>query len=115
MKRSLLSCVVLLAACDPHALQRRETALRPWVGQSEAALVRYFGVPARTIAADGHHFLAYVEADAAIVPPSPTWYPYGFGPNWTFPAQVVQQSCEATFEVVDGRVAGFTLRGNACG
>jgi hypothetical protein len=119
MKRAVFACLacltLLLGACDPYALQRRVAALRPWVGRSEAELVRYFGVPARTIDANGHRFLAYVESDTSIQPPFPTWYPYGFGPDATFPAQVVQYTCETTFEIAGGHVAGFTLRGNACG
>lgn len=38
--------------------------------------------------------------------------PYGFG---GFPAQVVEYSCETTFQIVQDRVLSFTFRGNACG
>lgn len=115
MKRTLILAATVLAACDPYALQRREAALQPWVGQSEAALVRYFGVPSRTIEANGHRFLAYEQGTTTIVPSFPAWYPYGFGPGWSGPSDVVQEVCETTFEVASGRVTGFTLRGNACG
>ncbi len=102
----------------PYALQRRQAALAVWVGQSEADLVRRFGVPARTYEAAGRRFLAYDEGSTQIVPAFEPGYPYGFG--WQgygggFPSEVVQRVCETTFEVAGGRVAGYSLRGNACG
>ena len=121
MKRATLVALLLLSACDPYALQRRQAALAAYVGQSEADLVRSFGVPTRSFDAGGHRFLAYDQGSVDIVPPLYPWRPYGWGGGFgygyggDFPAQVVQRTCETTFEVAGGRVIGFSLRGNACG
>ncbi len=120
MKRALLIALLLLSACDPYALQRREAALAGYVGQSETDLVRAFGVPTRVYEAGGHRFLAYDQGSVDILPPLYPWRPYGwggfgYGYGGDFPPQVVQRVCETTFEVAAGRVIGFTLRGNACG
>jgi hypothetical protein len=116
MNRAALATLLLLTACDPHALQRREAALSAYVGYSEPDLVRSLGVPTRSFAAGGHRFLAYEQSSVQIEPPLDPWRPWGFGWGYGggFPAQVVQWTCETTFEVDAGRVVGFTLRGNAC-
>ncbi len=122
MTRSLLAALLLLlAACDPYALQRRQAEAARFVGASEADLVRQLGVPTRSFEAGGRRFLAYDQGHTDIVPPLYPWRPawpyggFGFGYGGDFPAQVVQDVCETTFEVAAGRVTGFTLRGNACG
>ncbi len=119
---TMLLPLLLVAACDPYALQRREATLAAYVGDSETDIVRIFGVPTRTYEAGGHRFLAYDQGSVDIVPPLNSWQPWGWGwggPGWGygggFPAQVVQRLCETTFEVAGGRVIGFNLRGNACG
>ena len=117
MKRAaLLSVLLLLAACDPYALQRREAALSAYVGMSESDLVRSFGVPTRTFETGGRRFLAYDEGSVNIIPGGPyAWRPWGWGYyGGAFPPQVVQTFCETTFEVANGKVVGFSLRGNAC-
>ena len=117
MKNALLLPVLLAASCDPYALQRRQAADAALVGRSETDLVRTLGVPTRTATAGGHRFLAYDEVQTDIGPPLYPWRPWAFGSGYggDFPAQVMQYVCETTFEIVDERVAGYTLRGNACG
>ncbi len=112
----LAGCASGLAGCA-NGLAEREAFLRTLVGMNEADLVRTLGVPTRTAEAEGHRFLAYRESRVDIVPGAPmgfwAWHgglAYGGG----LPPEVVQRTCETTFEVVDGRVAGCTLRGNAC-
>ena len=116
MRRAAFAALMLLTACDPYALQRRQAALAGYVGHSEAELVRSMGVPTRTAEAGGHRFLAYDQGSTEIVPPLEPWRPWGLGWGYGggFPAQVVQHSCETTFEVVSGRVVGFSLRGDTC-
>jgi hypothetical protein len=123
MTRALaIGLLVALAACDPYALKRREALDQSFVGAGEADLVRLLGVPSRTIVVGDHRFLAYDEQRTEIQPPLYPWQPWGwgygpgFGPGFGgLPSQVIHYTCETTFEVADGRVIGFTLRGNACG
>jgi hypothetical protein len=108
--------VPLLAGCADRLAERR-AYLATLVGTSEADLVRTLGVPTRTVEAEGHRFLAYTESREELIPGGPMG-PWGWRGGWAYggvPAEVVQRVCETTFEVIDGRVRGFTLRGNACG
>jgi hypothetical protein len=89
------------------------------VGQSEADLVRQMGVPVRSFETDGHRFLAYLTRRVDVTPGSGVWAP--FWARWQAPygpdaaPEVVDYTCETTFEITGGKVQSFTLRGNACG
>ncbi len=98
--------------------------LQPYVGQPEAVLVQGLGVPNRTITTAGVTFLAYDWQSSTVIAGDPGafgwgWGWGGFGPwggGWGTPATVVTTGCEATFQLTPAdTVAGFTLRGNACG
>jgi hypothetical protein len=116
MRARILAVLLLLSACA-GGLAARRAALAPLVGQSEADLVRALGVPTRSFDSGGHRFLEYEARDVSIIPGLPG---HGFGPwgSWGYygamPPQVVERVCDTTFEVANGRVASFTLRGNAC-
>ncbi len=133
MKRTtilLAATALLLSACASHSLERRQALLAPLVGQSEADLVRQLGVPSRTLETDGHRFLAYTERRAEVIPAASGFvgapFPFrgfggfgGFGgfddfEGTSFPPALIQHVCETTFEIVAGRVAGFSLRGDDC-
>ena len=130
MRRRATNCwiaaaaLVAIAGCayDPAV---RTARLQPFIGQSVAVLVANLGVPSRTYETAGVQFLAYTEHRADYLPATPGYgygggyggpygpnVPYGFG---GFPAQVVEYSCETTFQIVQDRVLSFTFRGNACG
>ena len=116
--RLCLVLLTLLAGCASFADQRaaREAELASYIGQSEADLVRSLGVPSRTLNTDGHRFLAYLDRRVDFVPGYSPFRPYrfGFGYGPAFPPQAIERSCETTFEIADGKVASFALRGNAC-
>jgi hypothetical protein len=106
----------LLAGCV-NQLAAREARLRQLIGQPEAALMQQMGVPNRVYETSGVKYLAYDEQRIDVVPGFPTYNPYFFN-GWYgggFPPQVVDLRCETTFEVADGTVRSFNLRGNACG
>lgn len=127
---ALLSLIVLTAcATGPD----RVTVLNGLVGQSETEVVRTLGVPSRSYDTEGRRFIAYRE-ERAQVEGGPLFFgggyygrgfgygsgfSAGFGPSFGygggFPVEVIPRVCETTFEVVAGRVAGWSLRGNACG
>lgn len=82
-----------------------EARMGQYVGKSEADLVAALGVPVRSFQVGNRSFVQYerrfVTADA--------------GPGWGWGGVSVQTwDCATTFEVVDGRVASFTSRGNDC-
>jgi hypothetical protein len=114
MRSVLLPALLVGAAGCVDGLAARQAYLNRFVGQPEAVLVQQMGVPTRTYATAGTKFLAYDERRVDVIPAFPA---YGFFNGWYggFPPQVVDLQCETTFEVTDGTVKSFTLRGNACG
>lgn len=113
----IFCATVTMAACAWHGLEERQAFLAQFVGQSETKLVQAFGVPSRSIETGGHRFLAYIERRLDMLPgtyggPWSPWWGGGFG---GFPPEVVERRCETTFELTEGIVRGFALRGNACG
>ncbi|MCW3477429.1 hypothetical protein [Limobrevibacterium gyesilva] len=120
--RLLLAALIvassLLAGCA-NMLAQRQAFLSQFIGRPEADLVRELGVPTRSFDTSGRRFLAYVDRRVELLPPPPMWGPWGpwgrFGYYGGFPAEVVELVCETTFEIADGTVRSFSLRGNACG
>ncbi len=120
--RSILPvlCAAMLAACAPAF--DRPAFLAGFVGQPDTEVVRRLGVPSRTYEADGHRFLAYAEHRSEILSTGTGFGGFDqfgafgyFGPGLGFSsAEVIDRTCETTFEVVNGRVANWSLRGNAC-
>ncbi|MCQ8279043.1 hypothetical protein NFI95_11350 [Acetobacteraceae bacterium KSS8] len=133
--RSILFLFPLLAVAGcavPSAEQRR--ALDSMIGRSETDLLRTYGVPTRTFSTNGHTFLAYVQNETSFSPGTPGWGGWGWGGGWGgwgggwgpgwggwgggwgggFPPSYYQSSCATTFEVNNGVVAGWTLRGDGC-
>ncbi len=82
----------------------RRAVLNPLIGHPEADAVRVLGVPNRSLDTDGRRFLAYVDSWGA---------PYGAYGYDTSPDFYVW-TCETTLEIVQGKVASYVLRGNAC-
>lgn len=67
----------------------------------------------------GHRFLAYAEHRSEILSTGTGFGGFGefgyFGPSLGFSSsEVIDRTCETTFEVVNGRVENWSLRGNAC-
>jgi len=113
---ALLLLLPLLGGCV-NMLAERQAALGQYVGQTEADLVRGLGVPSRTFDTDGRHFLAYTDRSVQVVPgfaPYYGWGRYGGIYGGGYPPDVIERICETTFEVAQGKVVSFTLRGNAC-
>jgi hypothetical protein len=104
----------LLAGCTDQ-LAARQTYLSQLIGQPESAVVQAMGVPTRNFETGGVTYLAYNEHRIDFIPGPPTFAPWYYGGYGAFPPQVVQLNCETTFEVADGKIRSFKLRGNACG
>lgn len=121
MRMLALAVALLVTACAPH-LDRR-VYLSSLVGVPEAEVVRQIGVPTRTYETSGHKFLAYTEQRADYIAGGPFFFGGGFGGGFygprfgyaAFPPQVIERVCETTFDIAEGRVLTWSLRGNACG
>jgi len=116
---------LVLAGCASSGRPELEARLGELMSIPEAELVRRVGVPARVHEAEGRRFLAYVELwpDVAYTPWTSIGIGHfgrgggigmGMGSSFGSP-QFIDRYCEATFEVAEGRVAGFALRGSSCG
>jgi len=106
----LAGCALPVACADETAA--RMAALNHLVGQPEQALLQTMGVPTRSYDADGTKYLAYDERRVDLIPGVPgvgIWHAGGI------PPQEIERWCETTFQVAQGVVRSFTLRGNACG
>lgn len=115
MRRAVLMLLTGLLAGCVNQLAAREAYLSKFVGQPDSAVVQAMGVPTRTYETGGVKYLAYDEHRVDLIPATPTYGPYYLGWYNAFPPQVIQLDCETTFEVVEGKVRSFNLRGNACG
>jgi hypothetical protein len=116
MRRAILLVLAGLMAGCADQLAARQAYLSQFVGQPEGVVVQQLGVPSRSFETGGVRYLAYNDRRIDIIPTFPSYSPfftgwYGAG----FPPQVVDLQCETTFEVADGTVKAFSLRGNACG
>jgi len=123
MRRVVLVLPLLLAGCTQGpSLQSRMAA---YIGAPEDKLVQALGVPDKHITVNGVQYLAYVQGHAQVMPSDfamggPYWGPY-WGPHYGpyyyagLPQDVQVWSCEITFTLKDGKVTGFTLKGNDCG
>lgn len=119
-----IGAALALGACAVHPDPARVASLNALVGKPETDLVRAMGVPSRTYDAGGHRFLAYRQSRIETIPGDPGWgpwgYPWGWGGGWGgwgwggFPPEIVQRDCETTFDLLNGVVQAWTLRGNAC-
>ena len=110
--RCVLLAALMLAGCV-NELAQRQAFLATLIGKSETDLVRTMGVPTGSFETGGHRFLAYLEVWTDYYPATPG--PWGWYWGGGFPAEVIQRACNTTFELNDGRVIGYTLRGNGCG
>lgn len=119
MRRAMIALLLVVGGCANHLVARR-AYLNSLVGESELQLVRQMGVPTRSFALDGEKFLAYDHRWLEFAPgfyAGPPWWGPGWGPwGWgASPPLLVQRGCETTFEIIDGKVASYSLRGDSCG
>ena len=108
---AVLACCALVTACADD-LAPRMAALNHLVGQPEQTLLQTMGVPTRSYDANGEKFLAYDERRVDIISGTPG---VGIWRAGAMPPQSIELWCETTFQVAQGTVRSYTVRGNACG
>ncbi|MEO3474103.1 hypothetical protein AAFN86_19705 [Roseomonas sp. CAU 1739] len=96
--------VLLLQGCATRS--GFEARMGQYVGRSEADLVAALGVPVRSFQVGNRSFVQY-ERRLITADRGPGW-------GWGGGVDVQTWDCATTFEIVDGRVASFTSRGNDC-
>lgn len=116
---SLVFMTLLLSACATEpSYQMKLSAME---GLDELTLIRRWGTPEQVYESNGHRFLVYRSNSTAMLPGTePTYqtrivgntaYTHGYG---GYPATIVNLACSTIFEIVDGKVWGWSYRGNDC-
>lgn len=95
---------LLLQGCATR--QGFEARMGQYVGRPEQDLVASLGVPVRSFQVGNRNFLQY-ERRHITAEAGPGW-------GWRGGVSVETWDCATTFEIVAGRVASFTSRGNDC-
>jgi len=119
MRRSIVLAGLLLVAGCAYPGAQHAAALNALVGKTEADLVRTYGVPVRSVETGGSKFVEYSTHRIESFPEGPFWGGYGWAGRWGgwggfgYP-DIEQFDCNTTFELKDGVVKSWTLRGNAC-
>jgi len=135
-----LAALLVLAGCETPSPEQRKQ-LDSMIGQPEVNLIRQFGVPTRTFAANGHNFLAYIDNQTSYTSGGNGWgwgwggggWGWGGGPGWGggwggwgggpggwgygsngWGGTSYSSSCQTTFEIIDGKVSAWTMRGEGC-
>jgi hypothetical protein len=126
VKAASLAAVLAVAACA-YPNPQHVAELNTLVGKPEQTLIQTYGVPNRTYDTGGHRYLAYSRSRIVTLPGAPGFGPWGggyyggwggwggWGGGWGgFPPEIVQRDCETTFDLLNGVVQSWKLRGNAC-
>lgn len=123
-KLLLLVSMLSLAACQvPTAKERRQ--LDSMIGKQAIDVVRTYGVPTREFVSGNHTFLSYInqQTDYSMMPMS-GWGYGGWGGGWGGPGwggggwggtgTAYTYTCQTNFELVNGVVSAWTMRGDGC-
>ncbi|SME99291.1 hypothetical protein SAMN06265365_114102 [Tistlia consotensis] len=115
----LLALLLLLSACASEA--KYQSMLDGWVGASEHDLIQAWGPPDSSYQNDEAKYLTWKRQYQNYMPGTPPSYvthsvgnqvyttPIGGSPGYLF-----SSSCKTTFTVIDDRVTGWRVEGNAC-
>lgn len=130
----LLVSMLSLAACQvPTAKERRQ--LDSMIGKQAVDVVRAYGVPTRQFVSGNHTFLSYINQQTDYSMPMSGWgyggwgggwggyggWGYGGwggpgwgGGGWGGTAYSYTYTCQTNFELVNGLVTAWTMRGDGC-
>lgn len=124
MRHAILALPVLLAACatapedDPNLQQAGSM-----IGRTESELIQALGVPNNAFQADGARFLRFDRRSQPTFSGLGTGiglgfgrggFGFGLGGSFYDPTPLRTFVCETTYELRDGRVRSFRLRGDGC-
>jgi len=109
-----------LSGCATRTTASFDARMAGLVGRPEVEVITALGVPVRTYDVSGHRFLQYESRRLVGYPGSYPFggYPYGrygYGYGYGgFPPIIETRECELTITLTQGRMQGYTRRGNDC-
>ncbi|MBO1359662.1 hypothetical protein J2D73_07625 [Acetobacter sacchari] len=137
-----VAAAAVLTACSSGPSAEQRAQLNTLIGKTEVDVIRAYGVPTRTFQASGHTFLAYIDNQTSYSPGTGSAWGWGWGgsPGWGgggwgwgggmggwgngwgggwgggggMPPSYYNSSCQTTFELANGVVSGWTMRGDGC-
>ena len=120
MRRLIIILISLLVA-SCATTEAYEKILNSWIGAEEIRLVRGWGPPLQTYETGGVRFLSYTSRrNVYISGTAPTYSTTVIG-NTAYttaaggsPGYVSTRTCVTVFEVVNGRIARWSHKGNDC-
>lgn len=112
--------LLMVVGCFPTTGKYQEI-VGSWVGNSETALIRSWGPPNQVYENGSIKYISYVYSDQAYFPGiAPTYQTNIYG-NTAYttqiggsPPTVHNYDCVTSFEIIDGKITGYTFRGNHC-
>ena len=121
MRRLAPMAVLLLGAGAPGCAPGPglEQRLSTYVNRTEGELVAELGVPVRIHEADGRRFLQYEQRRTVAFAEPGLYRPWHgpWGPRMGYlpaPPSHAVLGCDITFALRNGRVEGFSFRGEGC-
>lgn len=109
----LLGALALTGCQVPSKKERRQ--LDSMIGKQTTDVVRTFGVPTRQFVSGNHTFLAYINQQTDYTMPMSGWgWDGGWGGMGGGMGTAYTYTCQTTFELVNGIVTAWTMRGDGC-
>lgn len=119
--RFAILLVLLLAACAGASAERNAERMNGYVGQTEEAVIKSWGVPDKVYKLDsGIKIISYDEFSDRFDSPTSTVCIGSFPGNFGYstcaggPSRRVRLSCERSFHLKGGKVVDWSQHGNNC-
>lgn len=121
LKQVILAFAILVTISGCATEGKYKAILNAWIGSSEYALIKRWGVPINSYETGGKKFLVFSSRQDIVMPgASPTYsttvigntaYTSGYGGT---PDQHISMGCTTTFEIENEKVVNWSYRGNDC-
>ena len=115
----ILSAALALAGCATQAGYKK--VMDTWMGKPELDLVRKWGAPRQTYESGGSKFLTFATSRTISMPGTAANCVTNIIGNTAYtnctggsPDTPVALTCQTTFEIVGGLIAGWRASGNNC-
>jgi hypothetical protein len=113
--------LLLMSACAGSSAERNVARMNGFIGQTEEAVIKSWGVPDKTYTLDsGVRIISYNDFSDRYDPPTSTVCIGSFPGNFGYstcagsPSRRTRLSCERSFHLKGGTVIEWSQHGNNC-